>query len=253
MDKNPTTRFSDRVEHYVRYRPGYPTGILSFLETELGFKKKSLVADVGSGTGILTRLFLENGNRVFAVEPNDAMRQAAEVSLENYPGFTSITGRAEQTGLPDASVDLITAGQAFHWFDPAATHKEFLRIGKKEAYTVLIWNERQVISPFEGEYEAFLRHFATDYQQVDHRNITPEKIGVFFGPRPFLYRSFYNEQRFDFPGLKGRLLSSSYIPAEGQPRFQEMISALVGLFEKYQDDGKILLEYETKVFAGKLR
>src|SRR5579863_1256797 len=114
---NSTTRFSDRVEDYVKYRPHYPKKILSYLQDRYAFGPGWVVADIGSGTGISTELFLRFGNNVFAVEPNLEMRSKAEELLAAHPGFRSVEGTAEATGLPGSSIDLIVAGQAFHWFD----------------------------------------------------------------------------------------------------------------------------------------
>jgi SAM-dependent methyltransferase len=246
-----TKRFSDRVEDYVKYRPHYPAALLSWMQTAIGFDASRVVADIGSGTGISTELFLRNGNRVFAVEPNEAMRTKAGELLSGYPGFISIDGTAEATGLTEASVDLIAAGQAFHWFDPVRTRREFVRIGRPGAYTVLIWNQRLVGSDFEWEYEELILRFAGDYKTINHKNISDPQIGAFFFPETYGSQSFAHEQIFDYEGLKGRLLSSSYIPKEG-PRYKGMIAALEGLFARHQSMGKVRVGYETKVYLGKL-
>src|SRR4051812_35209407 len=110
-------RFSNRVANYVKYRPGYPPEILEIFRDEMNLTGDSVVADIGSGTGISARVFLENGNPVFGVEPNAAMRAAAKEFLKSFPQFESVEGTAEATNLPDRSVDLVIAAQAFHWFD----------------------------------------------------------------------------------------------------------------------------------------
>jgi len=243
-----TQRFSDRVEDYVKYRPTYPEAILSTLKVSPDW----IVADIGSGTGISTRPFLRNKNRVFAVEPNAAMRKKAEEMLGQYPGFTSIDGTAEKTGLEDASVDLIVAGQSFHWFDRAAARQEFMRISRPGATVALIWNERLTETPFEREYEDLILHYAGDYRTVNHKNIADLQVGDFFQPQPFVLDQFDNAQKFDLIGLQGRLLSSSYIPKAGE-RHAEMIEALAMLFEKYATDGKVILRYDTKMYSGVLR
>ncbi|HXB32323.1 MAG TPA: class I SAM-dependent methyltransferase [Puia sp.] len=249
MASNSTTRFSDRVEDYVKYRPHYPEVILSYLRDLYTFSPGWVVADVGSGTGISTGLFLRFGNKVFAVEPNREMRSKAEELLAGYSGFVSVDGTAEVTGLESASVDLIVAGQAFHWFDPVQTRVEFLRIARPGAVVALIWNERLIGSDFEREYEELIVQFAGDYKTINHKNITDAQIGEFFHPRLFLLRSFENEQRFDFDGLKGRLLSSSYIPKEG-PGFAAMMNALKDLFDRHAAGGQVRVGYETKVYTG---
>ncbi|HLI94057.1 MAG TPA: class I SAM-dependent methyltransferase [Puia sp.] len=251
MSSNSTTRFSDRVEDYVKYRPHYPPRILSYLRDVYSFHSDWAVADIGSGTGISTGMFLQNGNHVYAVEPNREMRAKAEELLREYPGFVSMDGTAEATGLEDASAGLIVAGQAFHWFDPERTRREFLRIGKPGVVVALMWNERLALSDFERDYEALILTYGSDYTTINHKNVADEQIGAFFQPAPFLLQSFANEQRFDFAGLKGRLLSSSYIPKEG-PRYEEMIGALRALFDRYQDQGRVRVGYDTKLYTGRL-
>jgi len=247
-----TERFSNRVDNYVKYRPHYPKEIISYLNTEINFNASFAVADIGSGTGILTELFLQNGNPVFAVEPNEAMRLKAEELFGNYKNFTSINGTAENTTIKNNSVDLIVAAQSFHWFDAIKTKEEFKRIAKPNAFAALIWNERQVESDFEKGYENFLLKYATDYSTVNHKNISEEKIGAFFYPGKFTVKAFENNQVFSFEGLKGRLLSSSYIPLENNDRFTLMINELKELFEKYQQKEEVFFNYITKVYSGKI-
>src|ERR1019366_8204811 len=125
---DPTGRFSSRVDDYVRYRPSYPSGIVTLLQLHCGLTPVSVVADIGSGTGLLAELFLKFGCVVFCVEPNIQMRIAGEHMLRGFGNFHSVDGRAENTGLGDASVDLAVSGQAFHWFDPVRTRDELRRI-----------------------------------------------------------------------------------------------------------------------------
>src|ERR1700678_1940440 len=172
---NSTSRFSDRVENYVRYRPGYPPEVMQELKTECGLNPRHVVADVASGTGIWTRLLLENGNPVFGVEPNPEMREAGEGLLGAFPKFTSVAGAAEATTLADHSVDFVTAAQAAHWFDRAGARREFVRILKPGGWLVLLWNERLTDSTaFLREYEQLLLTYATDYQDIRHEHTTSE-------------------------------------------------------------------------------
>jgi SAM-dependent methyltransferase len=241
-------RFSDRVDNYIRYRPGYPPEVLELFRREMALTPVSVVADVGSGTGISARMFLENGNTVFGVEPNAPMREAAERLLADFPNFRSDAGTAENTTLPDASTGIVTAAQAFHWFDPETTRPEFLRILKPGGFIALIWNERQLDStPFLREYEAFLLKWATDYQRVRHENIDEEKLGGFFRG-PYERAEFPNVQRLDFDGLKGRLASSSYMPNESDPRFPELERNLRILFDKHSENGRIEVLYDTRIY-----
>lgn len=248
---NSTTRFSSRVEQYVKYRPSYPKEIIPFLEKNFGLTPLFVIADIGSGTGISSKIFLDNGNTVFGVEPNKEMRSKAEELLQ-YSSFISVDGTAENTMLENASIDMIVAGQAFHWFNAEKTKTEFRRIAKPGAYSVLIWNERLVESPFEKAYEQLLFDHAIDYKEVDHRNINEEKIASFFSPSDFIAHIFLNKQVFDFEGAKGRLLSSSYVPDETHPHFSSMIKTLEKMFAEYSINNEVQFNYETKLYAGKM-
>lgn len=245
-------RFSNRVENYVKYRPGYPSGVLQLFRDEMGLTDSSVIADIGSGTGLFTKLLLENGGPVIGVEPNDAMRAAAEEFLEDFSRFQSINGTAEDTGLDDDSVDFAVSAQAFHWFDQARARQEFERILKPGGYAVLIWNQRLTDrTPFLAEYEQFLLKYANDYSLVRHENVNEEALNTFFG-KPFSERVFDNVQVFDFDGLKGRMLSSSYMPAETDERFPEIVDELRSLFAKHNQNGKIEVFYNTRVFYTEL-
>ncbi len=248
-----THRFSDRVENYIKYRPGYPAGILEILHTECGLSDHAKVADIGSGTGILTRLFLEYGCTVSGVEPNQEMRQAGERLLAGYRRFTSVEATAEATTLPAHTFDFITAGQAFHWFDVPKSRIEFLRILRPQGWVVMVWNERQVDStPFLIAYEKILHDYAVDYSAVDHRHFGPERIQAFYNSPTFQTKKLSNRQEFDWEGLRGRVLSSSYVPLPGQPNYAVMQAKLEDIFERFQENGKVAFEYETQLYFGQL-
>jgi len=251
---DPKQRFSNRVEDYVRYRPGYPRAILDALREECGLTPESVVADIGSGTGILAELFLENGNVVYGVEPNAAMRDAGEQQLEKYRHFCSVAGSAEATTLADASVDFVVAGQAFHWFEPKAARAEFRRVLKPEGWVAVIWNERiKDATPFQRQYEILLRTFGTDYEKVAATYPGKRRMEDFFAPGTFEKKTFANAQVFDFEGLRGRLLSSSYAPAKGHPNHEPMLAALKQLFDAHEVGGCVRVEYETHVYFGRLQ
>ncbi len=250
MAQNNTTRFSNRVADYVAYRPGYPESIVDFLENDYGLEKGDLIADIGSGTGISSALFLKRGYRVTGIEPNKEMREKSVALLGGDPGFNAVDSTAENTQLPGRSVDAIIAGQAFHWFDRDKARQEFSRILKPGGVVALIWNERLTAGEFEGEYDELIVRHAIDYVKVDHRNIDLEKIKVFFDPAAVELKIFPNHQDFDFNGLEGRLLSSSYMPAKNEPGYEAMSTDLRALFDRYQENGVIRINYDTKVFAG---
>jgi SAM-dependent methyltransferase len=250
---DPKERFSNRVEDYVRYRPGYPRAILDLLREECGLAPESIVADIGSGTGLLTQLFLENGNLVYGVEPNAAMRQAGEAFLKNHARFRSVAGSAEATTLPGASVDFVLAGQAFHWFEPKAARAEFVRVLRPRGWVAVIWNERKKDdTAFLREYETFLRTFGTDYEKVSEKYPQDRPMRSFFGSGAGGKKSFANEQVFDCDGLRGRLLSSSYSPAQGHPQHEPMLAALQRLFRAHAQDDRVKFTYVTHVYYGQL-
>jgi SAM-dependent methyltransferase len=248
-----TARFSDRVENYVRYRPGYPEQVVETLAAEAGLTAESIIADIGSGTGISSEPFLRHGSTVYGVEPNEPMRAAAERLLAGYPRFQSVAGTAEATTLPADSVDYVVAGQAFHWFDRERARQEFARILRAGGWVVLLFNTRLVdASPFLQAYEQLLHEFATDYAQVDHRNVNEDRLRTFFRGE---YRTgtFPNHQDFDYDGLRGRLLSSSYVPNAGHPGYRPMLAALERIFTSHQQDGRVRFEYRTEMHFGHLR
>lgn len=245
-----TQRFSNRVENYVKYRPHYPAAIIPYLQQRFHFSPGTL-ADVGAGTGILSKLFLDAGYTVYAVEPNEPMLAKATSLLKDHPGFIPVPGTAENTTLPNNSMDAVIAGQAYHWFDAEKSKREFTRILKPHGLVMLVWNERRIKTPFEQEYEELINREGKDYVQVKHRNIEPDDIAAFFAPAAMELKVFNNQQVFDFEGLKGRLLSSSYMPLPGERGYEEMLVGLKKLFDTYQQAGAITINYDTRVYAGR--
>jgi SAM-dependent methyltransferase len=246
-------RFSSRVDDYIRYRPTYPSAIVDLLEEECGLTPQSVIADIGSGTGKLSQILLDNGNLVIGVEPNSGMREAAETILADYKTFQSVDGSAEATTLPDASVNFVLAGQAFHWFDPVKSKLECKRVLKPNGWVALIWNERRVeTTPFLRAYEQLLLTFGTDYQEVRHDSGTA-LIEGFFAPNKPKTAQFFNFQKFDLAGLTGRLRSSSYTPEPSDPRFEPMITKLKNIFNEHQEAGWVQFEYDTRVFYERLQ
>lgn len=250
---DPTSRFSDRVQDYVRWRPGYPPAVVQALRDDLGLRPSHVVADVGSGTGILSRLLVENGNEVYGVEPNREMAAVAEADLGITGRFHDVDGRAEATSLPDRSVDLVTAGQAFHWFKVPESRAEFRRILRPAGGVALVWNLRKLDStPFLRDYEAFLHRWSNDYQEVSAQYAKEESLRGLFGERGWIERRFDSAQHFGLEGLRGRLLSSSYTPREGDPRRQAMLAALPAVFEAHAKGGQVAFEYDTRMFMGRM-
>ncbi len=247
--KDSTQRFTDRVSDYVNYRPAYPQEVIKLLEEKAGLSAGKAIADIGSGTGILTRQLLDTDCTVYGVEPNAAMRAVAEELLGKYPGFISINATAENTSLPDHSLDGITSGQAFHWFDRLATKMEFRRILRPAGFIALVWNNwESASSTFMIDYTKLLNEWGTDYQRVSRTSIDDAAIRQFFHPQPFEKYTFPNHQIFDFEGLKGRLLSSSYTPQAGHPKHEPMIEGLKEIFNTHHKNGEIRFDYTTTLY-----
>lgn len=250
---DPTRRFSGRVENYVKYRPTYPPEFVELLRDECELTRASVVADVGSGTGIMSGLFLKEGCRVYGIEPNREMREAGERLLKGYSNFTSVNATAEATTLDDASVDFVTAGQSFHWFDITRTRAEFVRVLKRGGSVVLVWNERRVdTTPFLRAYENLLLARGTDYQQIMHQHLDEEVLRRFFGAGGVRLKTFENRQVFDFEGLKGRVLSSSYVPAPDHPDHALLMRELAAVFDAHEKRGHVSFDYDTKIYYGSL-
>jgi ubiquinone/menaquinone biosynthesis C-methylase UbiE len=242
-----TTRFSNRVSNYAKYRPSYPEAVIDFLQQAIGLKKEWTIADIGSGTGIFSELLLRNGYKVWGVEPNKEMREEAEKTLAGYKKFTSINAKAEQTFLTGNSIDLLTIAQAFHWMDRAAAKEEFLRILKPKGFIAMLWNIRSTHTPFLKAFEELKIKFGTDYKAS--RMMKEKDIAAFFQPKPLTQKYFNHEQILDYESLKGQLLSSSYIPLEGE-KHKQMIVALESLFNDYHENGFVKIEYETRVYVN---
>jgi ubiquinone/menaquinone biosynthesis C-methylase UbiE len=251
--KDSKLRFSNRVENYVKYRPHYPQEIITLLKEKIKLSNHWEIADIGSGTGISSELFIKNGNRVYGVEPNNEMRLAAEkyFSLDN--NFISIKGSAGDTTLKSNSIDLLISGQAFHWFDRKKARLEFMRILKKDRYVVIFWNQRKTDdTEFQCAYEAFLRKYCEEYGKVTQKNITAEEFTQFYGTTHYGFESVNNSQKFNFEGLKGRLQSSSYSPHYDNKIYPEMIDSLYALFRKYSVNNQVVFEYNTEIYCGTL-
>lgn len=243
-------RFSNRVANYIRYRPSYPRELVDLLEREAKLSPEGTIADIGSGTGIFSELLLKAGYQVSGVEPNQPMREAAERLLSGYPRFHSVDGSAQATTLADQSADLIVSAQAYHWFDTPEARAEFRRILKPGGKIALIWNECLLdTTPFLRDYEALLREFGTDYAEIRHDNIGPESLKLVF-PGGYDIHTFPNSQRFDYEGLEGRLLSSSYTPAPGRPGHEPMLAELRRLFDEHQQNGQVSIDYDARVYLG---
>jgi SAM-dependent methyltransferase len=251
--RDPKARFSDRVDDYIKYRPRYGHEVVEALVTACELTPEALIADIGIGTGFSAEPFLQSGNCVIGVEPNREMREAGEQYLAKYPKFEMHEGTAERTGLLDRSFDFVLAGQAFHWFDRELARAEFARVLKPGGWCVLIWHDRSTeATPFLRGYEDFLHRHAVDYKQVVHRQVANfDVLRAFFAPFEVKLITIPAQQQFDLDGLRGRLLSSSYVPREGI-KAEAMLEELPALFSSYQREGHVVMQYDTKLFYGHL-
>lgn len=249
---NTIERFTDRAELYSKYRPSYPKEIIGFLRQKIGLNQEHVLAEIGSGTGIFSRLLLENGNLVYCVEPNAAMRRIAEQNLRVFPNFRSVNATAEQTGLANRSIDMIFAAQSFHWFDKEKTRIEFSRILKEQGFVVIIFNLRlREANDFLRAYEEVLQRNSRDYEQVHQEMYDTQKVKDFLS-RDFGFETFENHQELDLEGLIGRTLSVSCVNSDTQESRQRVENELKRLFDEFQENGKIKILYETKVFYGRI-
>jgi ubiquinone/menaquinone biosynthesis C-methylase UbiE len=255
-DLRPTERFSNRVGHYVRARPRYPAALLDFFKSDLALTPAGRIADIGSGTGILSELFLANGNPVTGVEPNAQMRQAGDEHLREFPNFSSVNATAENTGLPAASFDFVVAGQAFHWFDPSRARVEFRRILSPNGWVVLVWNERKRNGHgFDAAYDTLVQQFAVDKYVDHHTTITStadQTLGAFFGPEHFRVKEFENFQELSLDDVKSRILSSSYMPMPDHPSFPAMMALTERAFADHAINDTVRISYDTRAYYGKM-
>jgi len=245
-------RFTDRVDDYRKYRPNYPEELIGVIKEICKLNDHSIVADIGSGTGIMTEIVLPHCRTVFAVEPNANMRIAAEQQYISNPKFVSVNGSAEETTLPSNSIDLIISAQAFHWFDRSLSKREFQRVLKREGWVVLVWNTRVIDGDaFHIELEEFLRRETPEYGKIHHKNIDIKTLAEFFSQKLIMFKELPNQQILDWDGMKGRFLSASYIPAPGQPNHEFIVDGLKKIFLKHQSDGTVTLKYVTEMYASR--
>jgi len=258
---NPSTRFSTRADNYCKYRPRYPLKILSYLKNEHNLTSSNTIADIGSGTGFLSKIFLDNGNDVYGVEPNDEMRHKGEQFLKEYDKFHSISGKAEFTTLKKHSIDLVVIGQAYHWFNPNISKMELIRILKKSSFDrltncVLVWNTRKTDDNFNQNLEQVMKTFSIDYAEVKNNlNRVRSLFGVsskfiFFNDIVFKRKVFSNHQLLSFEGLLGRICSSSYMIDEEHRKYNELKDEVFNLFNSYQKNNFVTIKYDLEVFTG---
>lgn len=250
--KDFVKRFQGRADVYSKYRPGYPIGVLLALRREIGFDRERVVADIGSGTGILSELFLESGNRVYCVEPNEEMRRVAEEELRRYaPRYISVAGTAEATNLEGSSIDLVAVGQALHWFDVEKARAEFARILRREGYVSIVYNHRKRDGVVEEAYGRVIDRFAKNRAAVPE--VDDAYVARFLKNGEFKKFVMPNSQSLDFQGMLGRLASASYMPPPGNREWIEVEKEVRGVFDKHGYNGVVMLHYDTILYLGRVK
>ena len=229
---------------YVKYRQGYPDTLVPLIEKKAELTTGSVIADVGCGTGLLAEAFLKNGYAVQGVEPNQEMRESAEQRLRGFSRFRSVAGSAEATGLEPRSIDLVTVGRAFHWFDTARALAEFSRILKPDGWCVIVWNRRKA-SPFMNAYDSFLQTYCDDYRQMRSARDQQRKLLEDLG---FCLATLAHGETCTLEQLRGRILSLSVTPDPENPKFEPMLQSIEGLFREHEVQGHVRFEYDTLVY-----
>jgi ubiquinone/menaquinone biosynthesis C-methylase UbiE len=250
---NSTKIFSKTTDFYDKARPSYPEELFNFLENKFKINSTHVIADIGSGTGIFTRLWLDRSYHVISVEPNNDMRKIVEESLNHYPYFKSIAASAEATNLETNSIDIITAATAFHWFNLELARSEFKRILKPGGLCILIWNIRDNTFPIMQDYESMMRLYVKDYNKVvaNHYLYYNEIIDL-FNPNRIEISEFSNSQTLNLNAFKERILSTSYSPKLGEANYKKLLLAAENLFNKYQSSKVIKLHYKCICYVGNL-
>ena len=243
-----TQKFSGKADVYQKARPSYAQAMLDFIAQKWQIGNGSMVADIGSGTGILTRQLLGLGARVYAVEPNADMRAKAEELLGDNPNFVSVTGTAEQTGLPDHSFQLVTAASAFHWFDTERFKLECERILLPGAPVVLVWNKAELSAEINLGRERIFKKYCPNFKGFSGGQDEGDKLKRFFFDGALQERRFPNPLSYDRQTFINRALSSSYSLIETDPEFEAYLIELGELFDQFAVEGKIMLPQDSVVY-----
>jgi len=251
-DQENTGRFTGKSDVYRSARPGYPEELSKELQSLCSISENTRIADLGSGTGIFSKLLLDLGAEVIGIEPNSDMRLVAERDFAAIERFRSVDGSAEITNLPRDSVDMVAAAQAFHWFDIDRTILEIKRITKSEPVVALVWNQRDTSDAFQSAYDEKLRSIIPEYEHVVHTRIVERQIETLFLPESFGYREWGHSQVFDLEGFQNRMTSSSYVPSNADPIRVQLDREMLGLFQEFQQKGTVDFRYATKLYVGVL-
>lgn len=253
MTINTTERFTGRAETYAQHRPNYPEAYTNYLISFNQLTAGQTVADIGSGTGIFSQQLLDKQLNVFAVEPNADMRSIAEKKLNSYASFTSVHGTAEDTGLPDDSMDLVTVAQAFHWFDKPKFRKECQRILKPHAHVALVWNSRDSSASLVQENAKIFQQYCSDFNGFSGgMDENPHIFQEFFLDGQYKYTQFRADLSYDLEGFLGRNMSASYAPKPTDHNYKPFVEALCKLFDHHSEDGVLVMPNLIRSYIGRV-
>jgi SAM-dependent methyltransferase len=250
---DPTSRFTEHADAYARFRPGYPGAALEWIASRARLPSGARVADVGAGTGIFSQALVQRGFEVFAIEPNERMRDAAARALEATSARV-VAGSGEASGLPSHSVALVSVAQALHWLDVERARSEFRRILVPGGWVAIVYNSRDLESKgFSSAYEEAFARFAPSREAVGHLGTARDfRIAELFADGSFTTHSFRHVQSLDWDGVRGWLASISYAPPAGSPDRADLETALREAFTRHARDGVVAIDYVTTVSVGQL-
>jgi SAM-dependent methyltransferase len=248
-------RFDGRAADYDRFRERYDADeLLPPLRDWCGLTPDWLVADIGAGTGMLADVFLANGNRVIAVEPNAEMRSACGRLHANQPRLEMREGTAEATGLPDASVDLVCSGRALHWFNLDAAMREFRRILRPDGWVISVAAGRTELGREENvAFAKLLERFSESAEQREAAYSAYTRMKNFFAGADFHHYERGGQMRMDWDHLRGMALSLSHAPRSDDPRFATFEHELKDFFDRYAKAGVLTWETRCWLNAGRFR
>lgn len=244
--------FSDKAADYAISRPDYPAALFATLKTRCPPGPDAVAVDIGAGTGLLTQGLLQAGYRVVAVEPNAAMRAAADARLGENARYRSVEGKAEAIPLPNGVARLIAAAQAFHWFDVPNARKEFRRILDPGGWVAIIWNDRVPDDPVSAGLNALADEFGGSKREAVVAQEDPERLSLLFGGKPPERLVWPHEQRLGLEPFLGLAFSRSYMPRRDTPEGASLANRMRELFDEFSRDGLVRVAYRTSAFIGTL-
>ena len=243
--------FSPKVADYLASRPGYPAKLFESLTSTCNLRNGAVVADIGAGTGLFTHGLLQHGYQVIAVEPNAAMRAAADQLLTGYPGYRSEHGSAESLPIQPSSVDLITAAQAFHWFEIDRSRAEFLRVLRPKGKVALIWNDRVLTDPLHIALDEIFTRYGGAKRDALVAHESRSDLPKFFGSTVPAELTWNHEHCLDQSGLLSLVFSRSYMPDRSSLPGREVSHHVCEAFQRFATEAGVIVRYTTVAIVGR--